>query len=404
MKILMLGWELPPNNSGGLGVACYELCKSLAKKGADIEFLLPYEAEHHIDFMKVTAVHPQNVATVQKAGIAYDSYKYVFHDGHAEWIGVHGQQALYEQAVASLMQKTGQGFDVVHAHDWLTFRAALRIKQLKGWPLVVHLHSIEADRSGQQHGGNPLVREIESLAMLMADQIIAVSEHTKQSIIREYDIPPDKITVVHNSINPLDMQPLDEDNTYKYLLALRKQGYRVVTNVGRLTIQKGLTNLLRAAKEVVARAPKTIFLIVGSGDQYFELLKLSADLGIAKNVIFVGFQRGQHWRDSFGIGDLFVMPSVSEPFGLTALEAIGYGCPTLVSKQAGVNELIRNTLKVDFWDVSEMANKITAVVQNDALRDELHKNAHREFEKLSWDNSAATVFSVYDRHLQGAPV
>jgi len=157
MKILMLGWELPPNNSGGLGVACYELCKSLAKKGVDIEFLLPYKAEHNIDFMTVTAAHPQGVAEVLKAGIAYDSYKYIFSDGHSEWIDIHGQQELYEHAVDSMVCATGQEYDVVHAHDWLTFRAGLRVKQRKGWPLIVHIHSVEADRAGREFGGNPLV-------------------------------------------------------------------------------------------------------------------------------------------------------------------------------------------------------------------------------------------------------
>ncbi len=398
----MLGWELPPNNSGGLGVACYELCKSLAKKGADIEFVLPYNAEHHVDFMTVTAARPQGVAEVLKAGIAYDSYKYIYADGHEEWIDMHGQQQLYEHAVEAMVRNSDRQFDVVHAHDWLTFRAALRVKQYKGCPLIVHLHSVEADRAGKEFGGNPLVREIEALAMLMADQIIAVSEQTKRAIMREYDIPSDKIAVVHNSINPADIQPLDEDNTYRYLLAMRAQGYRIVTNVGRLTIQKGLPNLLRAAKEVVARAPKTLFLIVGSGEQYFELLELSAKLGIAKNVIFVGFQRGKRWRDSYAIADLFVMPSISEPFGLTALEAVGYGTPALVSKQSGVAEVLRNCLKVDFWDVNEMANQITTVVQNDPLRDELHHNAYREFENLSWDDSAATMFGVYGKYVQGA--
>ncbi len=398
----MLGWELPPNNSGGLGVACYELCKSLAKKGVDIEFLLPYKAEHNIDFMTVTAAYPQDVAEVLKAGIAYDSYKYIFSDGRSEWVDIHGQQELYEHAVDSMICTTDREYDVVHAHDWLTFRAGLRVKQSKGWPLIVHIHSVEADRAGREFGGNPLVREIESLGMLMADRVIAVSEHTKRAIMREYDIPADKISVVHNSINPDDILPLDSDNAYRYLSAMRAQGYRIVANVGRLTIMKGLPNLIRAAKEVVARTPKTLFLIVGSGEQYFELLQLSADLGIAKNVIFAGFQRGKRWRDSYAIADLFVMPSISEPFGLTALEAVGYGTPALVTRQAGVNEIMKNTLKVDFWDVNEMANQITGVVQNDVLRDELHRNAYQEFSELSWDNSAARLMELYDRHLQGA--
>ena len=202
MKILMLGWELPPNNSGGLGVACYELCKALAKKGADIDFILPYKADHHIRFMTVLAAHPQNVAEVLKTGIAYDSYKYIFRDGHVEWVDIHGQQHLYEHAVDSMIRAGEQEYDVVHAHDWLTFRAGLRVKQSKGWPLIVHVHSVEADRAGREYGGNPLVREIESLGMLLADRVIAVSEHTKRAIIREYGVPAGKIEVVHNSINP----------------------------------------------------------------------------------------------------------------------------------------------------------------------------------------------------------
>src|SRR5262249_30516543 len=149
-------------------------------------------------------------------------------------------------------------------------------------------------------------------------------------------------------------------------------GYRIVVSVSRLTVQKGLPNLLHAAKQVVARYPKTIFLIVGNGEQYFELIQLAADLGIAQNVIFTGFLRGKQCRDAYSIADLFVMPSVSEPFGITALEAVGYGTPTLTTRQSGVAEILRNTLKVDFWDVNEMANQITAVMRNDALRDTLH--------------------------------
>jgi glycosyltransferase involved in cell wall biosynthesis len=204
---------------------------------------------------------------------------------------------------------------------------------------------------------------------------------------------------VHNSIDPDTLDPLDGQNAYKYLNAMHAQGYRIVTCVSRLTVQKGLTNLLRAAKEVVARVPKTLFLIVGSGDQYFELIQLAADLGLAKHVFFVGFQRGKRWRDAYAIADLFVMPSVSEPFGLTALESIGYGTPVLMSKQSGVAEVMRNCLKVDFWDVHEMANQIVAVMQNDALRDTLQANAYSELQKLTWDDSAAKLLGIYDQHM-----
>jgi len=395
----MLGWELPPHNSGGLGVACYHLCKALARKDIDIEFILPYTAEHNIDFMRINAAHPQDVQTVLKAGIAYDSFKYVKHSGEVESIDLFGQTAIYEEAAARIAGQTE--FDVIHAHDWLTCRAALRAQEVSGKPLVVHLHSIEADRAGKAFGGNPFVRDIEELAVHMADRVIAVSEHTKQGIIREYGVPADKIEVVHNSLNIDDMQPLDDDNAYKYIAAMKAQGYRVVVNVGRLTVQKGVPNLIKAAQHVVARHPKTLFLIVGSGEQDFELIEQAASLGIAKNVIFTGFLRGKRWRDAFAIADLYVMPSISEPFGITPLEAIGYGTPALISKQSGVSEVLHNFLRVDFWDVNEMANQITAVMENDSLRDELQTNAYRELQRLSWANSADKLINIYDQQRSG---
>lgn len=400
MKVLMLGWELPPHNSGGLGVACYQLCKALSKKNVDIDFILPYDAEHGIDFMNIVPAHPQGVTAITQTGGVYDSYKYVYSDGTEEYVNVFDQQAVFETSVGRMAK--GMEFDVIHAHDWLTFRAGLRAKMVSGKPLIAHVHSIESDRSGKSGGGNPLVREIEGLGFMMADRIIAVSQFTKDAIIREYDIPADKIDVVHNSLD-LDMvETLDNSNVHRYLQEMRSKGYRVVVNVGRLTIQKGLPNLLHAAKSVIERSPKTLFLIVGSGEQYYELVELAADLGISRNVIFTGFQRGKHWRDSFAIGDLFVMPSVSEPFGLTPLEAAGYGTPSLISRQSGVAEVFNNCLKVDFWDISEMANQITAVVQNDGLRDELHRNAYREYEQLSWHPAAEKLVAWYNHHIVGA--
>lgn len=401
MKILMLGWELPPHNSGGLGIACYQLCKALSKNDVDIEFIVPYTAEHGIDFMDITPAHPQGVKTVTKSGIAYDSFKYTTKDGKVKYLNIHDQQALYEQSVSRLIDE--KEFDIVHAHDWLTFRAALRVKEAKGCPVIVHVHSVESDRSGSKHG-NPLVKEIESAGLHLADKIIAISMHTKRAIVRDYGIPADKIEVIHNSIESSDISPLDGDNAYKYLMMMRNQGYRVVVNVGRLTVQKGLPNLLRAAQKVVEKNPKTLFLIVGSGEQYRELVELSAELGVSKNVLFADFQRGKKWRDAFAISDLFVMPSVSEPFGLTPLEAIGYGSPVLVSKQSGVSEILNNCLKVDYWDIDEMANKIVAVVQNDVLRDELWHNAHREYVHLSWQDASRKVRKVYESHLKGVAV
>jgi len=396
MKILMLGWELPPFNSGGLGVACYQLCKALAKRpDVDIEFILPYEADHQIDFMTVTPAVPQDVETITAAGGVYDSHLYTYKDGRKEFHDIVGQQALYEQSVGRLVGE--REFDVIHAHDWLTFRAGLRAKMLSGKPLILHVHSIERDRAGGDEG-NQLVREIEALAFLMADRIVAVSGHTKRMIMKDYDIPADKIEVVHNSIDREMMLPLDDANAYHYLSSLKADGWSVVTNVGRLTVQKGLVNLLHAAREVVYRHPKTMFLIVGSGEQYYELVALSAELGIGKNVIFTGFQRGKNWRDSFGIADLFVMPSISEPFGLTVLEAIEYGAPALISKQSGVSEAVVNCLRVDCWDITEMANQITAAVRDHALVEELHHNAFRELQRMSWNDAADKLLSIFHSH------
>lgn len=396
MKVFMLGWELPPHNSGGLGVACYQLCMELAKHNVDIDFIVPYRADYsHIKFMKVRPAHDIHIDEIENLLTAYDSYRYIEKDTKVTYIDIQDQQHMYEQAVGKLVRHAE--FDVIHAHDWLTFRAGIRAKQASGKPLILHVHSIERDRAGG-NSGNPIVREIEQLSMLMADKVIAVSNHTKKAIVEDYQIPAENIDVVHNSMDIGSMEPLCTTTAYTYLEEMKKHGYRVVVNIGRITIQKGLTNLLYAAKTVVEKQPKTIFLLVGSGDQERELLELAAQLGISRNVIFTGFQRGKNWRDAYAIGDLFVMPSISEPFGLTPLEAAGYGTPSLISKQSGVSEVLQNCLKVDFWDVDEMANQITAVMKNDSLRDELHRNVYQEYVRLSWTDAAKKLVNTYALH------
>ncbi len=391
----MLGWELPPHNSGGLGVACYQLCKALADNGADIDFILPYEAEHDISFMNVKAALPVSITSLQALGMAYESFRYQLKNVKDHEVDLFSHQLLYEQATAHI--SSNDNYEVIHAHDWLTFKAGLRAKALTQLPLIVHVHSVESDRAGGGVG-NQYVREVEELGLFKADAIIAVSEHTKRAIMRDYHIPAEKITVIHNSVDHDEYVPIHEPNdtnVYEYLTQLKLEGWRVVVNVGRITIQKGLTNLLHAAKTVIAHAPKTIFLFVGNGEQLEELILLSAKLGIADKVLFVGFQRGQKWRDAYKIADLFVMPSISEPFGLTPLEAIGYGAPVLVSKQSGVSEVLKSCLKVDFWDVKKLADSITAVVQNDSLGQELLQNAHMELENLSWRKQAPQFLNLY---------
>jgi glycogen(starch) synthase len=388
----MLGWELPPNNSGGLGVACLQLSKALAGAGADIEFVLPYPHEAKYDFMRVTSAYKAGVKNIVSIGV-YETYRYFMKDGTFIDVNVNDQQALYANLVATLVESVE--FDVIHAHDWLTFRAALLAREKTGCPLILHVHSIERDRAGGSEG-NPLIREIEATSMLLADHVLAVSRRTKDLIVSDYNIPADKIEVIHNSIEVEDVHLLSEANAYKYLVDMKSHGWKVVTNGGRLTIQKGIPHLLRAAAEVIKREPKTFFLIVGDGEQRDELIELVSNLGIAKNVIFTGFQRGKNWRDSFAVADLFVMPSVSEPFGLTPLEATAYGTPSLVSKQSGVAEVFNNCLKVDYWDEHEMANKIVSVLRNPALADELRRNSWTEFQSLNWDSAAGKIMDRYN--------
>lgn len=399
MKIIMLGWELPPHNSGGLGIACYGLCKALANDGLEVEFILPYSSETHgstYDFMNLRAALPLDVKQVIPYGNSYESYKYIYHDLSAQesWHDLFSHQQAYERAIELL---DFEDFDIIHAHDWLTFRAAMRLKYKYNKPVVLHVHSIESDRTAGAEG-NPQVRHIEGHSMAEADRILAVSEHTKRQIIEQYAIAAGKIDVVHNSISPWDYvleDDSEQDNCYEVITALKHQGYKVLVNIGRLTIQKGLTNLLQAFKKASLHNPKLLLLIAGSGEQKHELIELAADLGIARNVFFADFVRGRKWSDAFSVGDLFVMPSVSEPFGLTPLESILHGTPAMVSKQSGVVEILTNVLKVDFWDIDKMASQIVNVTIHQSFQDELTRNAVQEVRTMGWHTASQKTLEAY---------
>jgi len=285
--------------------------------------------------------------------------------------------------------------DIIHAHDWLTFEAAVLAKQITGKPLIAHVHATEFDRSGEHHG-NPIVHDIEYNGLLMADHIIAVSQATKDLIVRRYQIPPDRISVVHNSMNPLDVSAAqNEDNSYIYLEQMKQRGYKVVVSISRLTVQKGLNYLLSAAAAVVERDPKVLFLLAGSGELRDELLEQSANLGIASNVLFSDFVRGKAWRDTYRIADIFVMSSVSEPFGLTALEAAQFGPVICLSKQSGVSEVLSHALKFDYWDTDRLANFILTATSEPALVDSLTTNSRREISHMSWDKAADKIMHLY---------
>ncbi|MEP6710538.1 MAG: glycosyltransferase family 4 protein [Candidatus Saccharibacteria bacterium] len=393
----MLGWELPPHNSGGLGVACYHMSKALALQGAEIDFVVPYKAEHpEIDFMTVHSA--TSLTPLERYGLgAYDSNMLIGRDLSAADINnlkdMRGVQKRYVHFVEELIEKTQP--DAIHAHDWLTMEAGMRAKQLTNVPLIIHVHATEFDRSGELYG-NPVVHEIEQQALMMADRIITVSNVTKSIIVQRYGVPADKVEVIHNAIDVEHLGQYEYDqSTYKYLEALKTEGYTIVSTVTRFTIQKGLTHFLKAAARASEKYDKLAFLLAGDGEQRDELMQLSADLGIADKVFFTGFVRGKQWRDAYNVADIFVMSSVSEPFGLTALEAAHHDNALIITRQSGVGEVLHSIFRYDFWDIDTLANQIIGVATSVSLADELKNNIKNEYARISWTDVAERCMKLY---------
>lgn len=396
----MLGWELPPHNSGGLGVACYHMSKALALQGATIDFVVPYSAHHpETEFMKIHAA--TKLGPLDRYGLmgAYDS-KYLRKIGLDEVDSndlkdMRGVQKRYVQFVEQMVKDKKP--DAIHAHDWLTMEAGMRAKELTDAPLIVHVHATEFDRSGEKFG-NPIVHEIEYQGLMMADRIIAVSNITKSIIVQRYGIPADKIEVIYNAIDVASLGNYDYDRqTYTYLEALKDEGYTVVTTVTRFTIQKGLTHFVKAAARASEKHDKLVFLLAGDGEQRDELMQLSADLGIADKVFFTGFVRGKQWRDAYNVADIFVMSSVSEPFGLTALEAAHHDAAVIVSRQSGVGEILRSIFRYDFWDTDVLADQIVGIATSPALSQDLRANIKQEYARISWNDIADQCMKLYQR-------
>lgn len=393
----MLGWELPPHNSGGLGVACYELARHLAYDGVSIDFMLPYTADHGIDEFSVegaTSLSPEQIVIGYGA---YDSKLYGCDNSCShEQNGLRGLQHRYTKYVERAIKY--RTYDAIHAHDWLTLEAGMRAKEVLNIPLIAHVHATEFDRAGA-HSGNPIVHDIEYNGLMMADRIIAVSEITKQIITQQYNIPENKIEVVHNSIDVSSYpSAIEEAQTYLYLEQMKARGHKVVVSLGRLTVQKGLTQLLEAAAAALSKNDSLLFLIAGTGEQRDQLIEKAASLGISDKIIFTGFVRGSQWRDAYRIGDMFVMSSVSEPFGLTVLEAAAYGNAIIITKQSGVGEVMHNILRYDFWDTTRLADQMLAVASQPVLQHELAQQARMEFEKFSWRDVSKKCLSLYDQH------
>lgn len=406
MNILMLGWELPPHNSGGLGVACYHMSKALAQHGAKIDFVLPYSA-HHPDTEYMTIHSATSLNPIHKFGLmgAYDS-KYVKESDldkvdMKDLQTMRGVQKRYVTFVERLVKKQGAP-DAIHAHDWLTMEAGMRAKQLTDAPLVVHVHATEFDRSGSDQG-NPVVHEIEYQGLMMADRIIAVSNITKSIIVHKYGIPANKIEVIHNAIDVATMGNYEYDGrTYRYLEALKSEGYMVVSTVTRFTVQKGLANLVKGFAKATDKYDKMVLLLAGDGEQRDELITLAADYGIADKVFFTGFIRGKQWRDAYNVADVFVMSSVSEPFGLTALEAAHHDTALIISKQSGVGEVLGSIFRYDFWDVDKLADQLVGIATSPALKTSLKENVKKEYARLSWHDVAQKCIVLYKRMKIGA--
>lgn len=387
----MLGWELPPHNSGGLGVACYQLSRALASYGVQIDFVLPATKQAHpgVDFMQVHQVQPTTEEHREVYKLSY---------ANKDITSIKTIQSDYKHFIEQHIKKNGTPH-VIHAHDWLTLEAGVHAKKICGAPLVAHVHATEFDRSGGGHG-NPFIHEVEQHGLMMADRIIAVSDYTRQLISRTYHIPLEKIDVVHNSFSLDDLSEA-ERVSYRYLEMLQQEGFSIVASIGRLTLQKGLMQFLDAAAKAYHRYNRLAFVVAGSGEQRDELIARAAELGVAEQVLFTGFVRGGAWRQLYELSDMFVMSSVSEPFGITALEAAAHGMPVIMTKQSGVAEVLTHSLKYDYWDTDRLADLMVNVASSRGLKTTLVENATTQLGGLSWEHMAERCINTYQSVMRG---
>lgn len=391
----MFGWEFPPHNSGGLGTACLGLTRALAGHGVPVTFVLPRRFDHAPSAVRIMFA---DAGVVRIEEINSPLYPYITSDFYDERLAARDDRygrTLFEEveryARAAKAIARAETFDVIHAHDWLSFPAALQAKRVSGKPLVVHVHATEFDRTGGT-GINQEVYRIERNGMHAADAIIAVSERTKRHMAERYGIDPAKVTVVYNGVDREEAA-----NPGEHLTALKRIGKKIVLFAGRITIQKGPEYFIRAAKRVLEHIPDALFLVVGSGDMERQVMTEAAYLGVADKVLFAGFLRGEELRAAYRAADLYVMPSVSEPFGITPLEALTNGTPVLISHQSGVSEVIGHALKSDFWDIDDMADKIIAALRHSSLHSILRENGSREAAALSWSKAAVKCIGLYAR-------
>jgi glycogen(starch) synthase len=420
----MLGWEFPPFISGGLGTACYGLTKALDQLGTDVIFCLPKMVDSsyttHVKLLTPTSL--LSAGTFKLSGLKNVKFRtipstlqpYTTPDSYRQRIeealrqkqaaqggnldsaffnGMHYGGNMYDEvhryAALATELAADEQFDVIHAHDWMTYPAGIAVAAYSGKPLIVHVHSTEFDRSGENV--NQMIYDIERKGMERADKVIAVSFFTRSIIINRYGISGDKVEVVYNGIERNGNGTLPETDTDK--------NEKIVLFLGRITMQKGPEYFLLAAKKVLEVMDNVRFVMVGSGDLMHRAIEMAAGLGIGQKVLFTGFLHGEDVQKIYEMADLYVMPSVSEPFGIAPLEALNNDVPVIISKQSGVSEVLTHALKVDFWDVNEIANKIIAVLKYPPLGITLRNYGNFEARKLRWKDSAAKCLKIYEESL-----
>jgi glycosyltransferase involved in cell wall biosynthesis len=420
----MFGWEFPPHISGGLGTACYGLTKGLSTfPDVDVLFVVPrvfgdeetntaqiigasdvyvntkklsvkgFEKELNlieVDSLLVPYTEPEEYYRLVKKyenhnlkaieGINFEG-KFYFNGGY----GSNLFQEIMNYSIVAAAIASDYDFDVIHAHDWLTYPAGIAAKQISGKPLVVHVHATDFDRSGGNV--NPRVYEIEKRGMEMADKVITVSNWTRDIVIQKYGIPPEKVVTVYNAV-----EPLDETEKIKIRRGIND---KIVTFLGRITMQKGPEYFVEAANKVLKKTDNVRFVMAGSGDMMNKIILRVAKLGISNRFHFTGFLNGDDVYRMYSISDVYVMPSISEPFGISPLEAIQSNVPVIISKQSGVSEILNHAIKIDFWDVDAMADAIYGILNYPALSNMFKKYGKQEVDKLKWETSAAQVREIY---------
>jgi glycosyltransferase involved in cell wall biosynthesis len=403
----MFGWEFPPHNSGGLGTACLGLTRALTKEEVDVTFVLPKRVDLKSDHTRfVFADGGKDKVNIKFRKIDSIIQPYLTADGYIKELDRVTKKTIYGARLIDEVKRYAQearliameeDFDVIHAHDWLSFLAGVEAKKASGKPLILHFHATEYDRSGGQ-GANPEVFDLEMHSIGYADQIVAVSGLTKKILVDKYQVTPDTVEVIHNGI-----ESPDTPNIPLALEEIKSSGTKIVLYLGRITIQKGPDYFIKAAKRTLELYDgKVIFVVVGSGDMHKQMIDQAAAMGISDKVIFTGAMFGDDAMRMFKSADLFVMPSVSEPFGLTPLESALQGTPALISKQSGISEVMVDALKVDFWDVDEMTDQIISVLRHGSLHKTLSKNAFQEAKRLTWQLPAKKCVNLYNKVIAAA--